>query len=149
MRLYLDATSKKNIGYIPDWLKITYKEENKEYEITLDIQGDIDYDRNCLSCRCKGYLIPWTLYDCVSGDEIDLSELSEAEVDKMFPIKKIADIFTIGTEFRVGIYPADDSKKNLKLAEEDVLSECTGTCELYDGENEYEKRFTFEAEFNG
>ena len=149
MRLYLDAESKNNVGYTPDWLKVQYEENGQEYELTLDIQGDIDYDTDCLSCRCKGDFIPWVLYDCTSGNEIDLYELSDEEVDKMFPIKRIAELLRVGTNFTIGIYPANDCKKNLKLADEDVLSDCSGLCELYDGENNYEIRFNFETEFNG
>ena len=149
MRLYLNAESKNNIGYTPDWLKVSYKEDGKELELTLDIQGDIDFDTDCLDCRCKGDLIPWVLYDKINGDETDLYELSEEEVDKMFPIKRIAELLLVGTDFRIGVYPAYDSKENLELAEEDVLSDCVGTCELYDGENDYKVRFEFETEFNG
>ena len=54
MRLYLDAESKNNIGYTPDWLKVSYKENRQDYELVLDIQAWIDYDSKRLSCRCKG-----------------------------------------------------------------------------------------------
>lgn len=148
MRLYLSAESKNNIGYIPDWLKISYEEDGQEFELTLDIQGDIDYDTDCLSCRCKGDLIPWVLYNCENGDEINLYDLSEEEADRMFPIKRITEILRDGTDFKIGVYPTDDSDEIFKLADEDVLSNCTGLCKFYDGENDYEISFEFETELN-
>ena len=42
MRLYLSAKSKLNIGYTPDWLKVTYEQDGKDFELTLDIQGDME-----------------------------------------------------------------------------------------------------------
>lgn len=149
MRLYLDAESKNNIGYTPDWLKVSYEENGQGLELTLDIQGEIDYSTDCLSCRCKGDFIPWVLYNYINGDEIDLYDLSEEEVEKIFPVKRIAELLQTGTDFRIGIYPTDDNKDILKLAEEDILSNCIGMCKIYDGENTCEIRFEFEAEFNG
>jgi len=147
MRLYLNAKSKNNIGYTPDWLKVSYVEDRQNFELTLDIHGDIDYDPNSLDCRCKGDLIPWVLYNNTNGSEIDLYDLSEEEVDEMFPIKRIAELLQMGTEFIVGIYPVNDSEENLKLCNEDTFSDCIGICELYDGENDYEIRFEFETEY--
>jgi hypothetical protein len=149
MRLYLNAKSKNNIGYTPDWLKVSYAEDRQNFELTLDIQGDIDYDPNSLDCRCKGDLIPWVLYNNTNGSEIDLYDLSEEEVNEMFPIKRIAELLRMGTEFIVGIYPVNDSEENLILCNEDTFSDCVGTCELYDGENDYEIRFEFETEYYG
>ena len=74
--------------------------------------------------------------------------MSMEEIDRLLPINKIADILQTGTDFRVGIYPAGRSKEIWKLAEEDVLSDCKGTCMLYDGENEHEISFVFETELN-
>ena len=42
MRLYLEAKSKNNIGYTPDWIKIDYEENGILYTLTLDLQGDIE-----------------------------------------------------------------------------------------------------------
>lgn len=147
MRLYLNAESKNKIGYTPDWLKVSYKENEQNMELTLDIQGEIDYDTDCLSCRCKGDLIPWVLNNCENGDEIDLYDMPTEKVDEMFPIKKIAEILQGGTNFVIGVYPPND--RHLESAGEDILSNCTGLCELYDGENDYKIRFEFETEFNG
>lgn len=149
MRLYLNAKSKNNIGYIPDWLKVDYEENEQKLELTLDIQGDIDYDTDCLNCRCKGDLIPWVLYDLVNGDEIDLYDLSKEEADKKFPIKKIAEILQTGTNFKIGVYPVNDNEENLKLVDEDFLNSCIGICEIYDGENEHKICFEFEIELSG
>lgn len=146
MRLYLNAKSKSHRGYTPDWLKVSYNENGINYDLTLDIQGDIDYDPECLDCRCKGDLNPWALYSLESGEDIDLSELSEDEVDAMFPVSKIIEILRKGTEFVVGVYPVDDTNYCPENTEDD-LSEGTGSCELWDGETAHIINFKFMAEF--
>lgn len=147
MRLYLNAESKHNIGYIPDWLKVSYQENGQNYELTLDIQAWIDYNNEYLSCRCKGDLVPWVLWNCTTGEETDLSSLSEEELDIMFPIEKIAEIVCNSSSYEVGIYPANEEK--FDLAENDVLSQCEGTLEMYADENhDYQKDFQFTTELN-
>ena len=148
MRLYLSAESKNNIGYTPDWLKVTYEENGQVLELTLDIQGSIDYDRETLSCRCKGDLIPWVLYNCETGDEIDLYELSNEECDTMFPVERIAEIVCNSETYEIGVYPVDDSDETFDLAESDVLSDCEAFFEMYDGNRDYEKEFKFDTEVN-
>ena len=148
MRLYLNAESKKCFGYTPDWLKVNYAEKGKELELTLDIQGDIDYSRDSLRCRCKGDLVPWVLYDYEDGNEIDLSSMSQEEVDELFPISKIIELFRTGTNFRVGVYPVEGGEIDLALAEDDTFGKGEGLCEIYDGENDYIKEFEFEVELN-
>ena len=148
MRLYLNAESKKYFGYTPDWLKISYKDNGKDFELTLDIQGDIDYATNGLRCRCKGDLVPWVLYDYEDGNEINLNSMSQEEVDELFPISKIAEILQTGTDFRVGVYPVEGGEIDLALAEDDTFCKGEGLCEIYDGENEYVKNFEFEVELN-
>ena len=148
MRLYLNADSKKNIGYTPDWLKVVYTENEIDFELTLDIQGEIDYDNKSLNCRCKGDLIPWVLCDLEDGDETDLSELSEEECDELFPVKKIAEIICNGSDHRIGIFPVKNDDKTFELAEDDELTNCEAYLEMYDGENDYEHHFIFETELN-
>lgn len=147
MILYLDAESKNNIGYIPNWLKVSYKENGQDYELVLDIQAWIDYNDKRLSCRCKGDLVPWVLWNCETGEETDLSSLSEEELDIIFPSERIAEIVYNSSSYEVGIYPADEEK--FDLAENDVLSQCEGTFEMYvDDNHDYQKDFEFEVELN-
>lgn len=147
MRLYLDAESKNNIGYTPDWLKVSYRENGQNYNLVLDIQAWIDYDNKRLSCRCKGDLIPWVLWSCTTGEETDLSSLSEEELAIIFPSKRIAEIVCNSNTFEVGIYPTDN--ENFDLAENDVLSQCKGSFEMYVDENyHYQKDFEFGVELN-
>ena len=149
MRLYLSAESKNNIGYTPDWMKVNYEKDGNPMVLTLDIQGDIDYDPNTLSCRCKGELIPWVLYDCETGDETDLSTLSEKEIEVLFPAAKIAEILDSNNVYEIGIYPVDDSDEIFELAEKDTLSNCEGRLEMYvDDDHYYTKDFEFEVELN-
>ena len=145
MRLYLNAESKNKVGYVPDWLKVSYE----NFELTLDIRGYIDYDSDNLNCRCKGKLIPWVLYNLENGNEINLYDLSVKEVDEMFPINRIVEILQTGTNFRIGVYPVDNSNENMKLSEKDILINCTGQLEIYDGVKEHRIDFEFEAEYNG
>lgn len=148
MILYLTATSKNNIGYVPDWLKVSYIENGQNLELTLDIVAEINYSKTKLKCRCKGDLIPWTLYNSVFGEEINLSEIPEEGLNDIFPVKKIIEIFQTGTDFRVGLYPVKNTDEVFKLADEDVLDNCKGLCMIYDDEIVYEKNFTFEIELN-
>lgn len=146
MRLYLDAKSEKNLGYTPDWLKVTYEENGTMLELTLDIQGSIDYKKDKLSCRCKGELIPWVLWNCETGDEIDLSLLTEEALEIAFPSKRIAEIVRDSKTYEIGVYPVDE---NFDLAENDVLSDCEAYFEMYVDEHRYyKKEFKFETELN-
>lgn len=149
MRLYLSAESKNNIGYTPDWLKVTYKENGELLELTLDIRGSIDYKKEKLSCRCKGELIPWVLYNCETGDEIDLSLVTEEALEIAFPDKRIAEIVCKSETYEIGIYPVDDNDEIWELAESDMLSDCEALLEMYvDEDHYYEKDFEFEAKLN-
>ena len=149
MRLYLSAESKNKITYTPDWLKVTYEEDGKMYDLVLDIQGSIDYQKEKLSCCCKGDLIPWVLWNCETGEEIDLSLLIEEECEIAFPNKRIAEIVCNSETYEIGIYPVDDSDEIWDLAENDVLSDCEAYFEMYvDEDHYYEKEFKFDTEVN-
>lgn len=149
MRLYLSAKSKLNIGYTPDWIKVTYEQDGKDFELTLDIQGTIDYSPGSLDCRCKGELIPWVLYDLETGDETDLYSMSDEEIEDMFPDKRIAEIICNSANYDIGIYPICDTDEEFALSENDKLTNCEGCFEMYiDEEHCYTKDFKFEAELN-
>ena len=152
MRLYLNAESKNNIGYTPDWLKVSYQENGEDFELTLDIQGDIEYDTDCLNCRCKGDLIPWVLYDCENGDEIDLYSMTDEQIEKIFPDERVAKIICDGSDHRIGIYPVTngdcEDEEIFEMAEDDDVSDGKGSfAMLVDGEY-YHKEFEFETELN-
>ena len=152
MRLYLEAESKNKVGYTPDWLKVTFLENGKQMELTLDIQGDIGYDDKCLSCRCKGDLIPWVLYDCENGDEVDLYSMTDEQIEKMFPDERVAKIICEGSDHRIGIYPVTngdcDDEKVFEKAEEDTVNNCKGFFEMFINDKCFEKEFEFETELN-
>lgn len=149
MRLYLSATSMLNIGYTPDWLKVTYEQDGKYFELTLDIQGEIGYSPDSLDCRCKGELIPWVLYDLETGDETDLYSLSNEEVENILPDIKIAEIICNSENYEIGIYPVCDTDEVFSWAENDKLTDCNGCVEIYiDEEHYYIKDFKFNVELN-
>ena len=149
MRLYLSAKSKQNIGYTPDWLRVQFSQDGKEFELTLDIQGVIDYSPDTLSCRCKGELIPWVLYDLDTGDETNLSTLSIEELESVWPDKKIAEIVCNSHTYEIGIYPVSDNDETFELAEKDILTNCEGCFEMYvDENNQYTVDFEFDTEVN-
>lgn len=152
MRLYLEAESKNRVGYTPDWLEVTFYENGKQMELTLDIQGDIGYDDKCLSCRCKGDLIPWVLYDCENGDEVDLYSMTDEQIEKMFPDERVAKIICEGSDYRIGIHPVTngdcDDEEIFDVAKDDEVSDGKGSFEMFvDGEY-YHKEFEFETELN-
>lgn len=149
MRLYLYAESKNNVGYIPDWLKIKYGENGERLELTLDVQASIDYSDDELNCRCKGDLVPWSLWNYGTGEEIDLDLMSKAELEKIMPNEKIVEIICKSDNYVVGIYPVDDSEETFELVKGDRLHRCEGLLEMYIDEKHFiEKRFEFEAELN-
>jgi hypothetical protein len=146
MKLYLDAKSKNNTGYTPDWLKIDYEENDCCYTLTLDLQGDIDYNEDTLSCRYKGALIPWTLYYNETGDECNFYEMDGDKVESIMPVEKIISIIENGTNYTVGIYPVFE--KDFDLAEDDELNDCHGSINIYYDGKEITKDFVFETELN-
>lgn len=148
MRLYLEAESKNRVGYTPDWLKVTFCENGKQMELTLDIQGDIGYDDKCLSCRCKGDLIPWVLYDCENGDEVDLYSMTDEQIEKMFPDERVAMIVCEGSNHRIGVYPVNDGDEGFELAEDDDVGDGKGCFEMFVDDKYYHKDFEFETELN-
>lgn len=146
MRLHVHGKSAKGIGYFTDWLKVCFNENGRSMELTLDIRGEMDYTTDQLDCRCKGELIPWVLYDPVTGDETNLAILPGEDVDERFPAEKIAEILQTGTDIRIGIYPVTDSDEVIQLAYDDVVSDCRG--EIDDGVNLRKFCFGFETESN-
>lgn len=145
MRLYLTADSERGVGYTPDWLQFTFKENGEAKRLTLDIQGFTEYDTDKFHCRSKTDLIPWVLINS-SGDEVDLSTLDENEVEAMFSAEKLAELLENGSDFVVGIYPADHSNDGFKVAESDVISNTFGVLEILVGETFHQIEFPFEVE---
>lgn len=145
MRLYLDSETTKNIGYTPDWIKIFYfNEKEEEVELTLDIRGEIDYENDGLDCRVKGELVPWVLYNCETGEEIDLEADEEAAAE--FTDEKVFELFKNSDGYTLGIYPVDDSTNDW---EDDVFTEREGTLEVcIDGEILSHEFRDFEIEVN-
>ena len=153
MRLYLNADSKTGAGYTPDWLKVPYQDGNNEFELTLDIWGETDYDRTGLNCRTKGELLPWTLINLTTGAETDFSGLSKEEVEKMLPVEKLAEILHRASAeervFTVGIFPVNCTNSGeASVYKADVISNGEGSCELHDGNKVYEIKFRFDTELN-
>lgn len=144
MKLYLSGKTK--IGYTPDWIRIEYFDEtlDKNVELTMDIQGEINYSTETLNVRAKGELIPWVYY--TEDNEIDLSKLPEKEAlkyEKLFNkyITKTSDI-------TIGLYPEPEDFNESESLVNHEFEECQG--EYYYIENDEEKqfKFTFKAEIN-
>jgi hypothetical protein len=146
MRLYLNAESKNNIGYTPDWLKVTYtNEKGEDVEFTLDIQGWTDYHTDCLNCRTKGELLPWTTYDLETGEEVDLSKIENIEM--LYSVEELLNIIENGMNHTIGVFPADTSEEGISAAEEvDGGDLGYGEAELIWGERTV--HFMFETELN-
>ena len=161
MRLYCDATSKKAIGYVPEWLRIYFfteaamklPEEEREYSyVTFDLQGEIDYDVDTLSCRVKGELIPWV--KCIDGDESDFANMKYDELIGDAVNKKIIEMIqnaqklgeATGTSFiTIGIYPIEDDDDVWDKAEDDEFTDCKAELILNGCEP---IKFTFDTQLN-
>ena len=108
-------------------------EKNINNEEEVDELGDIIY----------------TLTDEETGEEIDLSLLTEEECEIAFPNKRIAEIVCNSDTFEIGVYPVDDNDEVYELAMDDVFSNCEGYFEIYvDADNYRTKEFTFDTEVN-
>ena len=145
MKLYLSG--KTQIGYTPDWIRIEYFDEalNKTVELTMDIQGEIDYSTETLNVRAKGKLIPWVYY--TEDNEIDLLELPEKEALKYE--KLFNKYITKASNITIGLYPEpEDLNENENTTVDDKFE--LGIGEYYYVENDKEKhfKFIFKAEIN-
>lgn len=142
MRLYLDADTKSKRGYTPDWIRVEYTtEDNKDIELTMDVQGWIDYSNDKLEVRVKGELIPWTC--SIDGEEVDLSE-QESHKELMY-IKMFGLMLRNPDAVVVGVYPTDDKDVDTL----DVFTNCEGTYEyMDDDDNLRTTSFTFTCEIN-
>ena len=93
------------------------------------------------------------LYNCETGDEIDLYSLTDERVEDMFPDERIAKIICESEDYEIGIYPVTngdcDDKEIFKRAEDDSVSNCKGSFEMFiDDKNYYQKDFEFETDLN-
>ena len=139
MRLSVSANSQKNIGYTPDWLKITEKDGS---ELTLDIQGEINYDPDKLNCNVKGVLVPWTYVK--DGKEVELYDLPKEVVEKDFSTGNIIKVIQDAASFCIGIYPCKD--ENCEEAETDVFTEQKASLEIWDDGKPFFHNFSFDVE---
>lgn len=144
MRLYLTADSKQNQGYTPDWIRIRFKENEQELELTMDITGETDYNPTTVDCRTKGQLQPWTIAD---GSQIlDLGEINETDEDFEYYLNLFNQNIETAQEIVVGLYPTDD-----ELYQDDILTNCQGEYEFVFDFNKGQSKivnFTFETEIN-
>lgn len=143
MRLLLEAKSKLQRGYTPDWIRISFPDPNNpdEFaELVMDIQGAIDYVPKHLNAQVKGDLVPWVYF--TEDGEVDLSSLSEEEQQPYFELfeKHLA----TSTDVVVGIYPCGDVDEDDEDAEYDTMSEGVGEYAT----NDIEVSFTFTCEHN-
>ena len=144
MKLYLSGKTK--IGHTPDWIRIEYFDEmlNKTVELTMDIQGEIDYSTETLNVRAKGELIPWVYY--TEDNEIDLSELPEKEALKYEEL--FNKYITKASDITIGLYPEPEDFNESENLVNDKFESCNG--EYYYVENNKQKhfKFTFKVEVN-
>lgn len=141
MKLYLSAKSEKEIGYIPDRIKLLYTDNNNiDHELTMDIQGTIDYNPNSLDVRVKGYLIPWK-YESKNHIK-DLSGLLEAKQEPYLDIfnKNLSKAKSI----TVGLYPVDDELDY----EDDSLTDLSGEYSYVSNDEVTTINFSFKYEID-
>lgn len=144
MRLTLKADSTLGRGYTPDWIRISFPDPNNtdEFaELTMDIEGSIDYIPTGLDAQVKGELIPWS-YSAEDG-WVDLSSLSEEEQQPYFEL--FEKYLATSTDIVVGIYPCVDTDEDDEDDEYDVMSEGVGE---YAPNKGVDVSFTFTCEHN-
>ena len=144
MRLTLKAESTLGRGYTPDWVRISFPDPNNtdEFaELTMDIEGSIDYIPTGLDAQVKGELIPWS-YSAEDG-WVDLSSLSEEEQQPYFEL--FEKYLATSTDIVVGIYPCANVDEYDEDDEYDVMPEGVGEYAPNKGED---VSFTFTCEHN-
>ena len=138
MRLSLEAKSKLQRGYNPDWIRISLPDPNNpdEFaELVMDIQGSVDYVPKHLNAQVKGELVPWVYF--AEDEEVDLSSLSEEEQQPY--VELFEKYLAISTDVVVGIYPCVDVDED---DEYDTMSEGAGEY----SSNSIDVSFTFTCE---
>lgn len=149
MKIYLNAKSKNDITYTPDWIKISYKHNNQNMLLTLDIQGEIDYSKGGLFCRCKTEIHPWLLENLDDGTEIDLAILSADEINRIISIEELYEIIKNGNNFFVGIYPAVIEEASEDEMRSDIITDATGLITICKHDNSLlERHFEFKPILN-
>lgn len=153
MRLYIEAKNIQGIGYTPDWLTITYKNENDEpIELILDVSGAIDYSSDGLDCRVKGELTPLMERNMVTGMETELNGMSEEEIEEQYPAQRLWELMDKSSRFVVGLYPVyycdRDGEEIFKTAMMDQFTSCYGVIEINVNGEIKAKAFEFIAELN-
>lgn len=153
MRLDIEAKNIQGIGYTPDWLTITYKNENNEQiELTLDVSGAIDYSSDGLDCRVKGELTPLMERNMETGMETELNGMSEEEIKEQYPTQRLWELIDKSSRFVVGLYPVyyreRDREEIFNAAMMDQFTSCYGVLEINVNGKIKAKAFEFIAELN-
>lgn len=142
MRLNLSATSQKKIGYAPNTICIEFTDaEQNHHELTMDIQGTINYNESSLNAQTKGELIPWV--HVLNNQTFDLDQLSEDEREPYLQL--FNEHLKTATTITVNIYAVNDELEEDSY--EDVLTNMSGSYEYVDSKNKHQEiPFTFECE---
>lgn len=154
MQLYLEAKSANQINYTPDWIQLSYEDEGKTYELTLDVRGDISApryeDNKTIHCRVKGDLVPWVLTD-EEGNEANFNEFTFDIIKQCFPESRILELFKKST-ILVGFYPLPNLDSTLQdmleLVGKDIISDGKGKVEFFINGEVQSYGFNFNAEVN-
>lgn len=126
MRLYLQGESENKIGYTVDWIAFYYKENDTDFRLTLDLQGETDYSANSLHLRFKGDAVIWEVAN-LTNDYI----LVDEEANKILSTAKVREIISKSDSIFIGLYPAIDAHEWDK-AIHDKLTNRQGKIELGD-----------------
>ena len=139
MILELQANSKLNQGYVPDWIRLEIYDEDTRlfYELTMDITGETDYAPTTLRTHTKGWLTPWTYQN---GDEfIELEDAPKNQIAKYNQL--FEELIQKADTIVIGVYPVDDTDDSI----EDILTDGIG---CYINSNGLYIKFEFECELN-
>ena len=137
MELYLNAKSKKNISYTPEYIHITLTTGTK---VTLNIKGEVTHSVNGLNCSVKGELIPWVITD-VNGNKNELYKISDKMIKGWLSETLICNSFNHATEIIIEAYSAPE---NFDF-KDDELADGKGTIEYVCNNETVVKGFTFKT----
>lgn len=143
MKLYLSAKTKT--GYTPDWIQIEYtNDKNQMVALTMDIQGEIEYNPETLDVRVKGELLPWVYR--TENDEIDLSDLSNRDTEKYEEL--FNKYITKASYITIGLYPVTDDENDYDKENSNAFKTSEGEYHYIEDEKQKRSTFTFDGEIN-
>lgn len=147
MRLNLHAKTASKTRYTPDWIAIEFQNQGKNIRLTMDIQGDTNYNEEKSFTQTTGEIYPseYRVEQKGKTKNKDLFQLSEEKLE--YYLQMFNHMLPKAERVIVEVYPTDDTNYEEKLKTLDPskeFAECNG---LYEYEDNFGNNHSIEFEF--